>query len=627
MRKISIILLIALIVNPIISQTKLENLDDLRKKYPGLEEYNEKTINLLGYRLIKAKNIGEAIEVFKLNTLLYPDSWNVYDSLGEAYTIIGEKELAIKNYTKSIQINPGNTNGRRMLGKLRHPELAEFTGSYEFYLGFRYIPLEIYVEAGNLLGSIDGDNPLTIGPIDFGKREFKSVDKDKTYFITFQKDERGKITRIEWTDKRKIFFAENRSPSVLKEKYSMEELKEDFLQFRSHIEEVHPCPYEFTTKESFDRLFEAQYEKIRRPTSLREFYNVLVPLKAKIGDGHAHLDYPAEYRHSVQVFKFPLILSFLDNRCYVIKNLNENSLLPLYSEILSINGIGIDELIKTLKSEISADGHNDFFKASALEDCFQYYYANHFGSPKEFRIEYRTEDSGDIQEAVIPALPCSAINYSNKEQKDLGVQILAQKNTAVMTINSFVYYEERNKIFFSFIDKAFGEIKEKNIENLIIDLRGNGGGDPFCASYLLAYIERQPYIYFAEPYGKYSELSKPIKQADNRFEGKLFFLIDGSNFSTTGHFCSILKYHNLGTFIGTETGGTYTCNADVRVFQLRNTRIGLKIATKSFAAAVEGFPKDRGIIPNHSVKTSIEDIKNGRDTVLDYALELIDKIK
>ncbi len=420
---------------------------------------------------------------------------------------------------------------------------------------------------------------------------------------------------------------EKRSPSVLKKKYSVEELKEDFLQFRRHIEEVHPCPYEFTSKESFNRSFEAQYESISRPMSLREFYNVLAPLKAKIGCGHAHLDYPAEYRHTVQVFKFPLILTFLDDRCYVAKNLNENPSLPLYSEILAINEIGIDELIKTLKSEISADGHNDFFKTSALEDCFQYYYANHFGVPKEFRIEYRTVNNGDIQEAVIPAIPCSAINYSNKEPKDLNLQILPRKNTAVMTINSFDYYEERNNIFFSFIDKAFSEIKEKNIENLIIDLRGNGGGDPFCASYLLAYIEREPYVFFSEPYGKYAELSKPIKQAGNHFNREPFFLIDGSNFSTTGHFCSILKYHGWGTFIGTETGSTYTCNAAVRVFQLKNTRIGLKIATKSFAAAVEGLPKDRGIIPHHTVISRIEDLKNNKDTVLDYALELIDKMK
>ena len=417
-----------------------------------------------------------------------------------------------------------------------------------------------------------------------------------------------------------------RRPPTLKEEYSVKELQEDFLQFRRYIEETFPCPYEFTSKESLDRSFQAQYKKINKPMSLIEFYRMLAPLKGKIGCGHAHLDYPEEYRRTVQIYKFPLILRFLENKCYVRRDLHEHSSLPLFSEILSINEIGIESIMDTLKSEISADGHNSFFKTSNLENCFQYYYANHFGVPKEFRIKYRTNENGDIHETVIPAIPCSSINYSNKVPKDLDIQVFPKKNTAVLTIDSFSYYKEKNKIFFSFVDKSFSRIREENIENVIIDLRGNGGGDPFCASYLLAYVEKEPYPYFSEPYGKYAELSKPIKQADNPFRGELLILIDGRNFSTTGHFCSILKYHDQGIFIGTETGSTYTCNAAVRVFPLKNTRIGLKIATGSYAAAVKGFSKDRGIIPDHHVKTNIKDLKAGKDTVLDYALKLIESM-
>ncbi len=408
------------------------------------------------------------------------------------------------------------------------------------------------------------------------------------------------------------------------ETYPVEQLQEDFLQFRKHIEEVHPCPYEFTGKESFDRAFQTEYEKIKEPMTLREFYNLLAPLKAKIGCGHAHLDYPGEYRRAVQTYKFPLILRILENRCYIQRDLNTNSSLPLYGELLSIDGIGIQTIMNTLRSEISADGHNRFFKTSALETCFQYYYANHYGAPEEFNIAYRIKETGGIREAVIPAIPCAGINYSNKVPKDLDVQVFPQKNTAVLTIDSFVYYEEKNKIFFAFVDRAFSRIQEEGIGNVVIDLRGNGGGDPFCASYLWSYIEREPYPYFSEPYGKYAELAKPIKQADHRFTGKLYLLIDGSNFSTTGHFCSLVKYHDQGTFIGTETGGTYTCNAAVRVFPLKNTEIGLKIATGSYAAAVKGFPKDRGIVPHHAVETTIEDLKHGKDMVLDYALKLIE---
>jgi hypothetical protein len=413
---------------------------------------------------------------------------------------------------------------------------------------------------------------------------------------------------------------------MMKEKYSVEELKEDFLQFRRHIEETFPNPYEFTSKESFDRSFQAKCKKITGPMSLLEFYRLLAPLKGNIGCGHAHLDYPGEYRKKVQTQKFPLILTFLENRCFVRKDLNENSSLPLFCEILSINEIEIGSIMDTLKSEISADGNNSSFKTSSLEICFQYYYANHFGVPKEYRIEYRTDGNGDVHEAVIPAIPCSGINYSNKEPKDLDIQVFPKKDAAVLTIDSFSYYEEKNKIFFDFVDMAFSRIKNENIKNVIIDLRGNGGGDPFCASYLWAYIEREPYPYFSDPYGKYAELAKPIKRADNYFTGELFFLIDGSNFSTTGHFCSLVKYHEQGTFIGTETGSTHTCNAAVREFALKNTKIGLKIASRSFAAAVKGFPKDRGIIPHHTVITQLEDLKNGKDRVLEYAFDLIENM-
>jgi len=126
------------------------------------------------------------------------------------------------------------------------------------------------------------------------------------------------------------------------------------------------------------------------------------------------------------------------------------------------------------------------------------------------------------------------------------------------------------------------------------------------------------------PYGRYEELSKPIKQADDPFAGELIILTDGCNFSTTGHFCALVKYHDRAVIVGTETGGTYTCNAAVKVYALKNTGIGLKLATGSYAAAVEGFPKDRGIIPDHKVEPTIEDLKSGRDPVLDYALKLIE---
>lgn len=81
---------------------------------------SESQMNQLGYDLLYgAHRPQEAIAVFKLNVADYPESFNVYDSLGEAYMVNKEKELAIKNYQKSLELNPNNTNGVEMLKKLQ----------------------------------------------------------------------------------------------------------------------------------------------------------------------------------------------------------------------------------------------------------------------------------------------------------------------------------------------------------------------------------------------------------------------------------------------------------------------------------------------------------------------------
>jgi tetratricopeptide (TPR) repeat protein len=85
---------------------------------PGSHEA-EIDLNTAGYDLLAAKKIKEAIEVFKLNVKLHPDSWNVYDSLGEAYAADGNKKDAIANYEKSIQLNPNSQAGKEVLAKLK----------------------------------------------------------------------------------------------------------------------------------------------------------------------------------------------------------------------------------------------------------------------------------------------------------------------------------------------------------------------------------------------------------------------------------------------------------------------------------------------------------------------------
>ena len=78
----------------------------------------ELDLNATGYRYLQTGDLSKAIETFKKASKYFPDSWNVYDSLGEGYLKKGEIDLAIKNYAKSIQMNPDNSNGFEKLMKL-----------------------------------------------------------------------------------------------------------------------------------------------------------------------------------------------------------------------------------------------------------------------------------------------------------------------------------------------------------------------------------------------------------------------------------------------------------------------------------------------------------------------------
>ena len=90
----------------------------IKKESPNNNAVSEGRLNNLGYGFLRAKKLPEAIAYFKLNVEFYPNSFNVYDSLGEAYMANGEKELAIANYKKSLELNPKNTHGAEMLKKL-----------------------------------------------------------------------------------------------------------------------------------------------------------------------------------------------------------------------------------------------------------------------------------------------------------------------------------------------------------------------------------------------------------------------------------------------------------------------------------------------------------------------------
>ena len=222
------------------------------------------------------------------------------------------------------------------------------------------------------------------------------------------------------------------------------------------------------------------------------------------------------------------------------------------------------------------------------------------------------------------------------------------------------------------MEAAFQELKEKNIQNLIVDLRGNGGGDDELGSLLFSYLTDKEFRYFdyietstnkislaqyadadadadAEINKMFAEDLLPsvagrfrlkksvdfdLQQAQppqkNHFDGKAWFLVNGASFSTTADFCSIAHYHRRGSFIGEEVGGSYYgTNSRYWVrLTLHNTKVRVGIPLWKYVSAVSGYAYPRrGVMPDHPVQPTIQDVLNGVDTEMIYTLKLIKKYK
>jgi hypothetical protein len=415
--------------------------------------------------------------------------------------------------------------------------------------------------------------------------------------------------------------------------FSVEDMRDDLKQLWKSLRENHPALYVFTKEDEFMELYQRQREKITQPLDMGGFYAIAGPLVAAVGCGHSILRAPKGYRDEAGSVYFPLEMIFLKEKAHSLRTCGTDNSIPGGAEILSINGLDIEDIKKTFYSLLSSDGSMDSGKRFRLGKRFASLFAHCFGFHNNFSVTYRALGENTVCRTVLKAADFKTIRIflenrnrggSSVPDPDLDFKILDGRDAALMTIKTFAHYRERER-FYSFVDSAFKGIHEKKVGNLIIDLRDNMGGDPFCTTHLLSYIQSEPVRYFARVYPDYEKFAEPIPMAETPFKGRLFILINEGGFSSTGHLCGVLKSHKIGTFIGSETGATYTCNDATTQIILERTGLRLFVARMTFEAAAEGLPRNRGILPDFPVEAVIGDMAKGKDTVLEYTLEYIDK--
>lgn len=408
--------------------------------------------------------------------------------------------------------------------------------------------------------------------------------------------------------------------------YTLREYQEDFNQMVELLLKKHAQPYAFISKDSLEYLINIQYNKITDSTTKGGFLWICLEVVSAINCGHS-IVWSGELDKLPESMLFPMNIKYIGSKLYVLDAKNNSNKLSAGDEILAINGVDVETLQKEIFKHLPSDGYIESNKLENASVYFRYMCAMFYGFPTSFNVTVK--QNGKMEEIKLVEAenfnPTKTFldNCENKLCFDTDIK----SNTAILTIRSFSYYKGNFEIFKSFIDSCFYQINENKIQNLIIDLRNNSGGNPFCGSYLLQHIADKPYTYFHKSVKRYSKLKKAIQPNPNGFKGKPYILINGKCFSTTGHFCSLAKENNFGVFIGDETGATYTCNDFSKFYTLKNTKFTFRVATQIVKTTASTLTNKHGIIPTHYVVPGIDDYLTNTDTVLNYTLRLIEKEK
>jgi C-terminal processing protease CtpA/Prc len=463
-------------------------------------------------------------------------------------------------------------------------------------------------------------------------------------------------------------------------RFSILELKKDLSVLRDSLEIVHPALYRYTSKHSFDSAFNLAYKQINRPLTQAEFYGIVAPLISKVGDIHTTIE-PSDESFRYLATKsdlFPFDVRIINKKVFIASNNSSVSSIEVGSRIIRINNQSIDKVLNKMETYFSDEGRNETLKLKRVEQRFAFQYHLTYGYFKVFKLEYLT-DKGILKIKSINAQPFNVIKenrtknqvkYPNlkslfPQSPYLSFSIDLEKNMAALNIKWFQndVLQSSNEVFKSFIDSAFSEIKSNRIENLIVDIRNNGGGESENASYLYSYLTNKPFRFLyametnrktyledkkrgikytiVENTGKYQTIDSSTsyqqyfglgyqRPAINNFSGKLYVLIDGLTTSAAPQFASLVKLNKRGVFIGeTAPGSLYGGSGrGYSYFYLPNSGLLTMISEyRLFLANPTQKNKDDCIMADYKPKKSFWDTLNGIDKDIEYARRLITNTK
>ena len=458
-------------------------------------------------------------------------------------------------------------------------------------------------------------------------------------------------------------------------------LQEDFLLAKNALLSLHPGLYRYNTPQQIDSLFSVYEARFQKPMTYRAAYLAYSEMLAAIRCGHTYSNFVNQFGFIQEVVfnqadKLPFLFRTIDGRMIITQNLSGNPLLDNYPEILSINGIETEEILKELIRFVKADGANDGKRLADLNlfgigsfESFDVYFPLRF-PPTDgvYDLKIQMSENNFTEEVKIETI-------TRQERTDKLLQLSFDDNTKADDLWKLEFWDDRTAYlqlrtfdvfqlgfeWDDFLKDAFNQIRKRKVDNLVIDIRWNEGGQDEILLYLgrmlakepVSVAQRKEYVAYEKvpdelkPYlstwmqevydftGKVNKgenglyrLTSPdnlqVEPMSKGFKGNVYLLVNEANSSATFYFAELAKSSKLATLVGTTTGGSQKGLNGGTMFFLRlpNSKIEFDIPIIGTFSLEK---PDIGIAPDIEVRETVESLRAGIDPVIVKVKELIDK--
>ncbi len=459
------------------------------------------------------------------------------------------------------------------------------------------------------------------------------------------------------------------------------DLRADVLILRRAYETMHPGLYRYNTPEQMDAAFRALDAEFATDRTLADAYLAFSVFAAKVKCGHTYANFFNQSDAVVAALfdapRVPFLFRWLGDRMVVTRSFAADPRLRAGAEVLALNDVPVAKILAKLMTIARADGSNDAKRVASLQvegfdrfEAFDIFWPLFFPSP-DADVTLRVRAPDDAREQTVRVARMSAaerIALSKGASADPAPDAPLWEfrpddgGIAVLRMPSWALYNSKWN-WRAFLDDTFEALAGGGATDLVIDLRGNEGGNdigdvivshlvkspvprPTIARrvrYRKVQDDLAPYLDTWDPSfkdwgdaaidmeGGFFRLRRdadddpgaPIDPEEPTFTGRTWVLIGATNSSATFEFAQMVRRNRLGTLVGQPTGGNQRGINGGCFFFLRLPHSGIELDLPLIGQFPDGDPPDAGLEPDVLVVPTIADIAAGRDAELEAVRERV----